>query len=206
MVASATRSDESSHGCVLIVVLNLPSGSAIVIDACSLINLYATRRLSEILMTVPARLVVSDVVLRESLYVRRGGIGKDAEERELMELKSILDAGVLEVVASDDDDELLTFVDLSTLIDEGEAMSIALAMHRGWSVMTDDRKARRILRERQIAHFSTLELMQHWNSTTRPDPAVLQAALRDIEHRARWVPWRTHSLAEWWKQAIGPGA
>ena len=60
--------------------------------------------------------------IHEALYVRRGGDGDDASERELIALQPMLDAGVLEVVTSDDDNELLTFIDLATLIDEGEAM------------------------------------------------------------------------------------
>ncbi|MDQ2651499.1 MAG: hypothetical protein M3Z20_00515 [Chloroflexota bacterium] len=154
------------------------------------------------LSTVAARFVVSDIVLRESLYVRRGGLGDDTDERETIELQGILDVGLLEVVASDDDDELMTFIDLTTLIEEGEAMSIALAMHRGWFVMTDDRKARRLLLEREIACFSSLELVRHWSIARQPAPSEVQAILRAIEQRARWVPWRAHPLAGWWKQSV----
>jgi predicted nucleic acid-binding protein len=188
------------------VTIDLPPSTVILLDACSLINLYATGRLSEMLSTVPARFVVSDIVLRESLYVRRGGIGDDADEREPIELQPILDVRLLEVVVSDDDDESMTFIDLTALIDEGEAMSIALAMHRGWFVMTDDRKARRLLLEREIACFSSLELVRHWSIAVRPAPLEVQVILRAIEQRARWVPWRTHPLAEWWKQSIDSDA
>jgi predicted nucleic acid-binding protein len=44
--------------------------------------------------------------------------------------------------------EATTFVDLSREMDDGEALTCALAMHRQCDVATDDRKARRILSAR----------------------------------------------------------
>lgn len=176
--------------------------SVILLDACSLINLYATGHLAEILATIPARCVITDVVVRESLYLRRGATGNKADEREPIDLRPMLDAGLLEVVSSDDDDELLTYIDLTTEVDEGEAMSIALAIHRGWRVMTDDRKARRIASEREIGCVSSLEALRHWGEGSAKSTPVLRGALRAIEQQARWAPGRAHPLAEWWKQII----
>ena len=63
--------------------------AVILLDACSLINLYATRRIVEILNSVSMQCVVSDIVLRESLYVRRGSTGEEADERDPIELRPL---------------------------------------------------------------------------------------------------------------------
>ena len=158
-------------------------GAVVLLDTCILINLYATGRLTEILTAVPVHFVVCDVVVRESHYVRRGGDGEDAGEREPVDLQTALDGRQLEIVASDDEDELLTYIDLTLTIDDGEAMSAALAIHRGWLVATDDRKALRLLNEQGVTTVSTLEIVRYWSQITQPERSVIQAVLRNIEQR-----------------------
>ena len=63
----------------------------IVLDACLIINLYATRRFEEILSELPYRFAVSDkVFVDEMLYVRRGGSGEDALEHDPIDFESAI--------------------------------------------------------------------------------------------------------------------
>ena len=45
-------------------------------------------------------------------------------------------------------------MDLSAVIDDGEAITGAIALHRGYAVAIDDRKARRVLGKRVPAKYS----------------------------------------------------
>ncbi|MFT4039000.1 MAG: hypothetical protein QM692_12520 [Thermomicrobiales bacterium] len=184
------------------MALPFSRGSVVLLDACSLINLYATGYLPEILAMVPARCVVTDVVMGEALFLRRHDKEGVADERVPIRLQPLLDTGLLSVVSSEDDDELLTYIDLTAEVDPGEAMTIALAVHRGWHVMTDDRKARRVVNERGIACVSSLELVRHWSAGSAISDAVLRGALQAIQQQARWKPGRVHPLADWWEQVL----
>ncbi len=52
-----------------------------VFDACSLLNLIASRRSADIARGTPARFVTSEQAADEVRYVRRGGGGADASSR-----------------------------------------------------------------------------------------------------------------------------
>lgn len=108
------------------------------LDACVVIDLYATRQMEPILRADPTAVSVVDLVRSESLYVRRGGSGEDAREREPVDLDPVLAAGVVRVVTPSDA-ELRSFVDLTLRLDDGEAMTAAVAIHRGWSPPTTAR-------------------------------------------------------------------
>lgn len=58
-----------------------PAVPQILLDACCLLNLYATRRLDEILVAVQGRFAAAERVAAEALYIRRGGDGEDADGR-----------------------------------------------------------------------------------------------------------------------------
>ncbi len=47
--------------------------------------------------------------------------------------------------------------------DDGESMGLAIAKCRGWSVLTDDKKARRIAKELGVVVMGTPEVMKQWS-------------------------------------------
>jgi predicted nucleic acid-binding protein len=168
------------------------------LDACAVVNLYATRWMGAILAANGGPFAVADVVMREARFVLHGGAGEDAREREPVDLQSLQDAGLLEVIASDDEEELLTFIDLSAEIDDGEAMTAALAMHRGCIVVTDDRKASRVLVARGVALRTSLDLIRVWSTSPRLTRATVRTALADLRQRGNYDPPRGHPLRDWW--------
>ncbi len=71
---------------------------------------------------------------------------------------------------------------------DGEAMCLALAGERKWTVATDDHKAIRIAKQAGLAVMSSPELVKAWADATRPDQATLNCVLRDIQILAQFKP------------------
>jgi len=172
------------------------------LDACAVLNLYATRWMGPILVAVNGPVGVADVVAREAQFVLRGGTGEDAREREPVDLQLFLNDGLLEVVSSDVEEELLTFIDFSREVGEGEAMTAALAIHRDCIVVTDDRKASRILGARGVVLRTSLDLIRGWSETPIVTPEVLRTALIDLRQRGNYDIQRGHALREWWDEVL----
>lgn len=175
----------------------------LLLDACCLLNLFATRHIEEILRTLQERFAIAAVVSAEAMWVYRGGAGNDALEREAVDTQPLLAAGLLEVLAPETDAENEDFVAFAAVLDDGEAMTAALAMHRDGTVATDDRKARREIAGRapHVALSSTAELLHMWASTARVHPAVLARALQDVHTRAQFLLRSQDPFRPWWDSA-----
>lgn len=172
------------------------------LDACAVVSLYATRWMAAILVANGGPFAVVDVVAREAQCVYRGGFSEDTREREPVALRPLLDDGLLSVLSTDDEEELLTFIDLSADVGAGEAMTAALAIHRGCVVVTDDRKASRILRSRGVPLRGSLDLVQVWSEAPEPNQEMLRAALVDLRQRGNYDPPRAHPLRAWWDEVM----
>ena len=177
----------------------------VLLDASCLINLYATGRLRDIALAVPYRLGVADYVLeREALYVWRPGGSVAEETRVPVDLEHLVEEGLIRVMRLESEEEERTFVDLAALMDDGEAVTGAIALHRGYAVATDDRKARRILAEhpRSITLVSTLELLKLWDGEVSVSEAELREALAAMESSASYLPGDRDPLRGWWRSVM----
>ncbi len=170
----------------------------LLLDACSLIGLCATRRIEAILAARPGRVCIVGIVAGETNYVLKGGNEDDAYEREPIDVPSLERSEVFSTLSTNDENELLMFIDLTQDLDEGEAMTGAIAIHRGYKVVTDDRKALRILAEIGVECETTLDLIKHWAERKDVSQEELRVVLVDMRQRARYVPHRQHHLREWW--------
>lgn len=178
------------------------SGAGILLDACVVINLFASRHMAAILDTAPGQVAVADLVVAESLYVRRGGAGDDANEPEPVDLSPLIATNRLSVLTATDE-ELETFVGLTLDVDDGEAMTLALAIHRQATVVTDDRKVKRVLAGRAPLR-STPDLIKDWADQANVPEPVLRLALIDVQQRGSYLPGRTHPLRTWWDATLPP--
>ncbi len=99
--------------------------------------------------------------------------------------------------------ELADFVSFAVEMDDGEAASAALAVHRAGTLITDDRKARSVLTRDtpDTPLLTTSQLLKDWAGRARPDPRDLAQALLDIEDRARFRPGRHDPEVAWWQSA-----
>lgn len=177
----------------------------ILLDACSLLNLYASNRFQAIATAMGWTFVLVDRAQTEALYVRRGGAGEDAGEREQVDSAALISAAVLSVVTLLPG-EITTFAAFADDVDDGEAATCAVAFHRGYDVATDDRKARRLLRE-HIPHvycYSTLELLKLWADGTAAAADDLRETLIAVRDRGNFLPPKADPLRAWWEATLAP--
>ena len=158
--------------------------------------------MAEIVDSVDGTVAIADFVAAEAQYVFRGGSGDDARERESVDLQPQIAAGLLRVISTDDDAELLTSIDLTRQLGDGEAMTAALAIHRGATVVTDDRKTERVLASRGVAVRATLDLVKVWSEAQRLPAGDLRDLLIDLRQRGRYEPHRNHPLRLWWERNL----
>ena len=178
----------------------LPDTGVLLLDASCLLNLYATDRLLEIAPALPWQLAVADYVLeQEALYVRTIGA---QEETVPVDLSTLIDEGLLLVLRLETPSEEASFVELAAVLDDGEAVTGAIALTRGHMVAIDDRKAKRVLGEKApgMRLVSTLELMRQWGESV-PVQEVSDA-LRAMQHRARYIPGQRDPLYDWWRDVM----
>ena len=169
-----------------------------IIDACCLVNLYASGKETSIFRAC-GEFYVSDQVWGEALWIRRVD---DDDLSRLVSQEIVLDdaiaAGQIQKCQLEGQDELDAFVRFAMELNDGEASCLAIAKSRGWTVATDDRKARRIASENGIALISTPELTQRWVNATSPDEATTVELLIRIERFAKFRPRRSDPLHGWW--------
>jgi predicted nucleic acid-binding protein len=160
--------------------------------------------LEEILDRLPSRFGVLKYVLqKESTYVLTGS-EPDPEERECVDLSSVVERGLLDVVDIATEEEAETFVRLATGLDDGEARTIAVALHRGAGVVTDDRKAREVVRTLHppVPLRSTSEIMRDWATLSGATASDIRQALNDIHRRGRFALPRHDPLRDWWRSQL----
>ena len=180
-----------------------PDTGVLVLDASCLLNLYATSRMLEIAAALPWQLAVVDYVLeQEALYVRIIGAYEEQEGTVPVDLSPLIAAGLLLVMRLETPSEQASFVELAAVLDDGEAVTGAIALNRGHLVAIDDRKARRVLGEKAsgMRLVSTLELMRQWGASV-PVQEVGHA-LRAMQHGARYVPGQRDPLYAWWRDVM----
>ena len=178
---------------------------SLILDASTLINLYATDRLREIALAVPYPFVVSRYVAeREALYVRTrepdGGLS-----RERIDLTPFIGSGLLRVDFVHGPEQAKTLVDLSRELDQGEARTVAIAYDRGFMVASDDRKARRVAQEWfGLRVLSTTELLRIWADTDGVSTQVLRDTFSSMRTGASFIPGPHDPAFEWWRNVVSP--
>jgi predicted nucleic acid-binding protein len=114
-----------------------------------------------------------------------------------------VNSGLLTVCQPADAHEQNLFVqDAARFRSDGEAMCLAIAESRGWSIATDDRKAIRVAQQACLSVISCPELVSAWVTATKVGRRALVQVLTDIEALARFRPSPSMSLADWWYQHV----
>lgn len=173
------------------------------VDACCLINLYSTGRTLDLLRSFAGDLFIPDLIKRESLFIRR----PDDEDGTMLvpepiDLSVALAGGWLRECRCESELETEEFIRFATVVDDGEAICLALAKCRGWAVATDDRKAIRVARDEGIAIVTTPELVKHWADFVQAKEEATAAVLHNIERFARFRPRKGTPLADWWERVV----
>ena len=165
-------------------------------DTCVLINLLGSGKFEDIVQKVGRPFAVSATAVREALYLRN----PDSGEREAIDLQTHIVSGRIQILDIQDERELTRYVAYATELDDGEAMSLALAECRGISLATDDRKARRLIADQSlyIDLWSTVDILKVWAEAGNVSAAQMHVTLEQISRRARYRPKETHPDWDWW--------
>jgi predicted nucleic acid-binding protein len=119
----------------------------------------------------------------------------------LANFDSLIQAELLTICELEDEKEEELYIDYSSQLGSGEAMSIAIAQSREYFLATDDRKARRIFLEgtaNPAFLLSTADLIRNWAESNLIPSDRLKTALINIRRRANFTPRRIDPNFQWW--------
>jgi hypothetical protein len=181
---------------------NPPKGCLVLLDACCIINLFATGRVEEILQSLPYDFATSHgIVATEVISVARASSPNAPMERELIPPSRLESLDALRILDLSGDEELAVFLQFAAQLDDGEASICALALSRGGALATDDRKTLRLL-ERQYPHLGvvqTPELLYEWVQLSKMPDDEAGRLLRAVQQRGRFYPRRDAPRFDWWE-------
>lgn len=172
---------------------------ALLLDACSLINLVASELdLADVARVIEREFIVTTIAAEESLFVS-GRAGDDPAE--LVSVEALAASGHL-TVTSLTQGELDRFVALANSLDDGEASTLAVAEERGFDIATDDRRAIRIAGTLGLTVVTTPQLMRNWSERSGVRAADIRAALARVERRGNFSPRRDDPERSWWSASL----
>ena len=130
---------------------------------------------------------------------------RDAHTGEMVEvdISPLIASGLLQLLELSGDDEETLYVEQSIVVDDGEAMSIAIAASRHLELAIDDKQAANHTRRMfpEIRLWSTPDILKLWADLGAVEAGDLKQAIRLVEIRARYFPPKSHALAIWWRAA-----
>jgi hypothetical protein len=178
-----------------------PLGGLILLDACCLINLFASGGIEAVLQALPYRFATSRLVAEEEVLAIGSVAGTAGRmQREVVSPRALARRDLLTILPITSEREQAAFVRFALDLDDGEASVCALATVHGGGVATDDRKALRILEQvaPEIPVLQTPELVYEWASRSRAPTEEIRAVLGSIRTRGRFHPRREAPHADWW--------
>jgi hypothetical protein len=180
----------------------VPSQLVAILDACVLINILASGRAQEILTGSEYRFGICTVVSKESIYLRAADPNAPPDT---VELEPFVNSKCLTVYGLSGDKEQTLYIDYAADLDDGEAMTLALAFSRGFTVATDDRKARRIFLEDTgdvTRLLSTPQILRKWFREADLTAGELKKMLLEVSRRGRFSPHSGDPEFTWWSKAV----
>jgi hypothetical protein len=171
-----------------------------VIDACCLIDVLASGYADAILRATGHAWHLPTAVAVEVQFVRQHDPSQPgAFVNFRVDLSPHVSSCLLSICQPDDSHERARYVHYASQFrSDGEAMCLALAESRGWSVATDDRKAIRIAQQAGLSVISCPVLLKAWADATKPDRPTLVQVLTDIQALAQFRPNPSMPESAWW--------
>lgn len=170
-----------------------------IIDCCSLINLYTGWGGLAELRGIGLNWYLCEAVLKEAEHTRE--YGEDGQSELVpLDFRPLMEGNLIHIVSPANDRELDDYINFATEVDDGEAQALAIARHRGLTLLTDDRKAIRLASrpDIQVPTISTAGVLQVWANLHPENGRQLPYILSRIEALARFSPRRNSSDYEWW--------
>lgn len=172
-----------------------------IIDCCSLLNLYTGWRGLAELRELRWTWYVCEAVLDEAEYTRE--YGADGVPVLIpLDMRELTQSGQLLSARPETEAEIDDYVSFACEVDDGEAQALAIAKHRGFVLLTDDRKAARIAQRPDIAIriTSTAKILQTWAQLDTRNEMRLREVIARIATLARFGPRMDSPDYEWWRR------
>ena len=169
----------------------------VLLNDCSvLLNLLASDCLASIAEATGWQFAICPAVRDEVKKLRDATTGEMVD----VDIAPLIASGLLQVLEISGDQEQTLYVEQAVVVDDGEAMSIALAVSRKLELAIDDKQAANHTRRTfpAVRLWSTPEIMKLWADTSAIEPLLLRKAIRLVEARARYFPPKSHAQAQWW--------
>lgn len=168
-------------------------------DSSVLLNLLATEHLASIAEVTGWQLAICRAVREEAKRLRNADTGEMTD----VDISPLIESGLLQVLDLADDEEQTRYVEQSIVVDDGEAMSIAIAVTRHLELAMDDKQATNHSRRTfpSLRLWTTPEILKHWADAGNVSAQVIREAILRIETRARYFPPKAHMLAVWWQES-----
>lgn len=177
--------------------------SHLLLDACCILNFCASHHFLAILQTIPARVVVTEVVRSKELLTLQKLADENSEGANQFE--EAIQQELLSITDFASEEEAERFINyVFSLGDNGESATGAIAVSRNWAIATDDKKAISFFQREapRIQILTTPEIIKYWSETTDLDERTLGEALFSIQTVGRYSPPRNHPLRGWWEEKI----
>lgn len=180
--------------------------SAIVADACFLLNLVATRRAQEIVRALAISLIVCPNVRGEALFLVGAPDPDDPEakpQKEPVDLTPFEALGMLRV-----EPLLPDWADIRVRwaphLRDNDAASVVLAEAMNLPLATDDGKVRRVVKRLrpEMSLLSTLQVLRKATTALELDVDATSALLHDLRVRGNFAPPRTDPDRSWYEAAL----
>jgi predicted nucleic acid-binding protein len=172
----------------------------LLLDACVAINLAAATNLNQIATALQVTFVIVAQAASEAGYLR--DIVKGTTVLTPIDLDQFQSGETLEIRELGPG-ELALYVELASIVDDGEAATIALAIHQRIDLATDDRQARRLCAERGLAEPArTAALLHAYAEAAQLTNDEVQQMLAQVRDRASFLPSRSDPHLKWWSDHI----
>jgi predicted nucleic acid-binding protein len=168
-------------------------------DSSTLLNLLAGDCLKEISDVLGFQLVICPLVRDEVKKLRDTSTGEMVQ----IDIMPHVESGLLQILDLAGEDEQTLFIAQTAVVDDGEAMSIAIAASRKLELAIDDKQARNHINRTFpfLKLWSTPEIIKQWAEAAMLSQDRLRQVTQSIEGRARYRPPSKHTLSGWWKLA-----
>jgi predicted nucleic acid-binding protein len=162
-------------------------------------SIYRADRLQQIAQSIGVTFALARQAAAEVSHIR------DMVDREITLTPiglSQYDDETLEIVNLAQPEYSL-YVNLTRMIDDGEAATIAIAVMRSLPLATDDRKARRVCADLHLPEpRRTLDILHSYaNAASLPQPKIREILVK-IRDRASFQPPRNDPDQKWWHDIV----
>jgi predicted nucleic acid-binding protein len=172
----------------------------LLLDACVAINLAAATRLDQIADALQVTFIIVQQAASEAGYLR--DIVKGTTVLTPINLVQLSSGEALEIRELAPE-ELALYLELAAIVDDGEAATIALAIHQRIDLATDDRRARRLCAERDLAEPArTMALLHAYAEAAQLTNDEVRRMLVQVRDRASFLPARSDPHLKWWNDHI----